>query len=820
MDGAGLAGRETGGERAVCRGGRSGYGAGMKFTLPWLKDHLDTVADVGAVAEAMTLAGLEVEGVENPADALAQFTVAKVVSAEKHPDADKLQVCEVDTVDGRKTIVCGAPNARAPMTVAYAPMGAYIPGADFSLDKKPRKIRGVESSGMMCSGAELGLNTDADGILDLDSALEVGMPVAEAMGLDAPVIDFEVTPNRPDWLGVSYIARDLAAAGVGAYAPKAVEAEPAAFDNDFEVKLETEACPVFAYRVVRGVKNGASPEWLAERLRAIGMRPISALVDITNYITVDRARPLHFYDLTKVQGAITVRMGAGENFAALDDKSYEAGAEDVVIADGSGVLGLGGIVGGELTGVDESTTDILIECAVFDPLTIRRSAKRLGVNSDAKYRFERGVDSGFVMDGVELATRMVVDICGGEASDVKVAGAVPDAPASIAFDPKRVGELTGLSLSGADMELILTKLGFTVARGDVWTVAVPTWRRDCTESADLVEEIARIHGYHNLEAVSLPALPGRREPTATVVQNRTRHGRRALALRGLSEAVTWSFCDTAEAALFGGGGEALRVANPISAELATLRPSALVHLVSAGQRAADRGYPGAALFELGPVFAGQEPGDQRLSLAGMRRVEARRDWQGESAPDAFGAKADAQAALAAMGIAVENLQIGEATGPYWHPGRSGRFQMGPKLGLAEFGELHPAVLKAMGVSGRVVAFEVWPEAVPVKKVKAGAGKTRAALALSDLMPVHRDFAFVVGEGVAADAVIRAARGADKQLLTDVSLFDEFHMGEGMRSLALDVELTPRDATLTDAEIEAVSAKIVEKVAKVGGTLRS
>ena len=790
----------------------------MKFTLSWLKDHLETDADVDAVVEAMTLAGLEVEGVENPADALSEFTVARVVSAEKHPDADKLRVCEVDTVDGRRTIVCGAPNARADMTVAYAPLGAYIPGADFSLDRKPRKIRGVESSGMMCSASELGLGSDHDGIMDLDASLEVGTPIAEALGLDEPVIDFEVTPNRPDWLGVSYIARDLAAAGVGTYAPRPVEAVEPGFDNPARVAVETDACPAFAYRVVRGVANGESPQWLKDRLAAIGLRPISALVDITNYITVDRARPLHFYDLDKLSGGIAVRMGKDEEFAALDDRTYAAGPEDVAITDESGILGLGGIVGGESTGVDAGTTSILIESAVFDPLTIRRTAKRLGVNSDAKYRFERGIDTGFVVDGVELATRMVLDLCGGEASTVEVAGEIPAPPADISFDPALVTRLTGLDLPDARVEAILSDLGFTVAKGDPWTVGVPTWRRDCTEGADLVEEIARIHGYHELEAVSLPPLPGRREPTATLTQNRTRLARRALAQAGLSEAVTWSFVDEADARAFGADAP-VRIGNPISSDLGVMRPSALVHLLHAGQRASDRGYPGAALFELGPVFSGQSPEDQRLCLAGMRRAEARRDWRGDHTPDALTAKSDALAALAAMGANTANLQIADASAPYWHPGRSGRLQMGPKNVLAEFGELHPGVLAELGIGVRVVAFEVWPEALPAPRRKS-ASKSKGALALSDLMPVHRDFAFTVGEDVSADALIRAARGADKALITDVRLFDVYEGLEGgRRSLAIDVELTPSEATLTDAEIEAVSAKIVKKVEAAGGELR-
>ena len=524
----------------------------MKFTLSWLKEHLDTDATIDQVVEAMTLAGLEVEEVENRAEKLKAFSIAKVLTAEKHPDADKLKVCTVDTRDGVKTIVCGAPNARADMTVAYAPMGAYIPGADFSLDKKPRKIRGVESSGMMCSSKELDCGEDSDGIMDLDAGLEMGTPLADALDLNDPVIDFEVTPNRPDWLGVDNIARDLAAVGLGTLKTKAIKPVKSSFPCPVKITTDVpKACPTFVGRVVKGVKNGPSPDWLQNQLKAIGLRPISALVDITNFITYDRARPLHFYDVAKLKGGITVRMGNDEKFDALDDKAYTATSDDVVITDDSGILGLGGIVGGTTTGCDENTTEILIEAAYFDPLTIRRSAKRLGVNSDAKYRFERGVDTGFLMGGIELATQMVLDICGGEASDVVVAGDIPTPPPSIKFDTSLNQRLTGLTLSDKEMSKILTDLGFTV--GKDWTVEVPTWRRDATEGADLVEEIARIHGFHNLEAVSLPPLPGRREPTATLTQNRTRLARRALAARGLSEAITWSFVLQDHAKVFGGG---------------------------------------------------------------------------------------------------------------------------------------------------------------------------------------------------------------------------------------------------------------------------
>ena len=792
----------------------------MKFTLSWLKRHLKTEATIEQVAEAMTLAGLEVEEIENPAEKLEAFSIAKVLTAEKHPDADKLRVCTVDTRDGVKTIVCGAPNARADMTVAYAPIGAYIPGLDFSLDKKPRKIRGVESSGMMCSAKELECGEDADGIMDLDNGLELGTPLADALGLNDPVIDFEVTPNRPDWLGVNSIARDLAAVGLGQLITPAIETIKGTFPCEQEIIIEDlDGCPAFVGRVIRGVKNGPSPKWLQDQLKAIGLRPISALVDITNFITYDRARPLHFYDLNKVKGAITVRRSKGEAFAALDDKSYTATDADIAITDDSGILGLGGIVGGVTTGCDENTTDILIESAYFDPLTIRRSAKRLGVNSDAKYRFERGVDTGGLIDGAELATRMVLEICGGEASEIVVAGDIPAAPAAIKFDTALNERLTGLKLSEKDMSKILTDLGFTV--GKDWTVTVPSFRRDATEGADLVEEIARIHGFHNLEAVSLPPLPGRREPTATLTQNRTRLARRALAGCGLSEAVTWSFVLKDHAEVFDGGQAALALDNPISEELNWMRPSALIHMLLAGQRSANQGYPGAALFELGPIFRGTAPEDQSLSLAGMRRAESPRDWAGAQEITALTAKADAIAALAAMGANTDNLQVMEAVGSYWHPGRSASLRLGPKNVLASFGELHPRALKSLGIEGRVVAFEIAPDNIPAPRKKS-ASKAKKALTLSDLMPVHRDFAFIVDEAVKSGDILKAAKGADKQLITNVSLFDVYRgkgVDEGQKSLAIDVTLTPKDATLTDTDIEAVSAKIVEKVMKAGGRLR-
>ena len=797
----------------------------MKFSLSWLKDHLDTDADIEAVAKAMTLAGLEVEEIIDPAAQLAAFSIAKVKTAVKHPDADKLKVCTVETVDGEMQIVCGAPNARAGMTVAYAPMGAYIPGADFSLDKKPRKIRGIESSGMMCSSTELNLGDDSDGIMDLDAGLSMGAPLSEALGLNDPVIDFEVTPNRPDWLGVDNIARDLAATGLGTLISKTPAPVKGSFPCPVKIEIDApDACPVFAGRVVRGLKNGPSPKWLSDKLKAIGLRPINALVDVTNYLSYDRARPLHVYDAAKLSGPIRARLGSGEAFVALDDKTYEAGDTDCVIADDSGALGLGGIMGGASTGCTEATTDVFIESAYFDPLTIRKTAKRLGINSDAKYRFERGVDTGFVVGGLDMATQIILDICGGEASEIAVAGALPALPADIEFDPARVEKLTGMTVGHDRIAEILTTLGFTVDNAKTpWTVGVPTSRRDCTMAADLVEEVARIAGFDKLPATSLPRLPGRREPLLTHAQNNLRLARRALAQRGLFEAITWSFCLSDHAKLFGGGEQpSIVLTNPISSDLDVMRPSALIHLLLAGQRSANQGYPAAALFESGPVYMSDDPkAGQRATIAGMRRAETVRDYTGDSAPDAFTVKADALAALAAMGANVDNLQIVKAASPWFHPGRSGRLQMGPKKILAEFGQLHPGILAKMGIDAPVMGFEIWPGEIPAPRKKS-ASKSKAALKLSEFMPVHRDFAFIVADDVPAGNILKAAKGADKALITDVALFDIYRgkgVEDGHKSLAIDVTITPSAGTLTDKEIEAVSDKILTQVAKAGGVLR-
>lgn len=794
----------------------------MKFTQSWLNDHLDTDLTLDELDEAMTMAGLEIEEIDNPAAKLADFTVAHVKDAQPHPDADRLRVCTVDTVDGEKQIVCGAPNARAGMTAIYAPLGAYIPGLDFALDKKPRKIRGVESHGMLCSTKELEAGEDHDGIADLKGDWAVGAPAAEALGLDDAVIDFEVTPNRPDWLGVYGIARDLAAAGIGTL--KTGPVEPVTGEGECPVAIELdwpEACPVFAGRVIRGVKNGPSPAWLQQRLIAIGLRPINFLVDVTNYISYDRARPLHVYDLAKIGPVIRARKGAGkaDAFEALDGKTYEPAEHHCVIADDERCLGLGGVMGGEYSGCTAETVDVFIESAWFDPGITRITARETGIESDAKYRFERGVDPESVRDGIELATALILEYAGGAPSEVTVAGEAPARNDDIALVPSRVERLLGLKLTDDRIEEILESLGFGVSRGDVWTVSVPSWRRDATQEADLIEEIARIAGYDNLPTTAFGRPAGERfEAPATVMQNRVRAARRAAALAGYDEAISWSFCRHDEAALFGGVGEGLKLANPISSELDVMRPSALIHLIKSVQRSADRGVEDARYFEAGPIYLNDAPEGQRTVVAGARRVIAGRDWRGAETPDVFDIKADLETILAAVG-APANLQITADAREWWHPGRSGLLRLGKTM-IAEFGEIHPRVLKALDIDGRVLAFEAVLDAVPTPKKKAL--KARPALDLPELNPVKRDFAFLAPSDLPAANLLKAVRGADKQLIADATLFDVYAgqgVPEGQVSLAVEAVIQPREKTLTDKEIEQISAKVVAAAEKAGAQLR-
>jgi phenylalanyl-tRNA synthetase beta chain len=795
----------------------------MKFTLSWLKEHLETDATVDQVVDAMTMAGLEVEHVENPAAKLAAFSVAKVLEAVQHPNADRLRVCQVETVDGMKEIVCGAPNARAGLTTIYAPLGAYVPGSGITLEARP--VRGVVSNGMLCSGRELEVDSEADGIVELPDSLAVGVSAAEAFGLEA-VIDFEVTPNRPDWLGVVGIARDLAAAGVGALNDPSVAPVPGKGQTSLEIRVDGDACPVFAGRLIRGVRNGPSPAWLQRKLTAVGLRPISALVDITNLMSYDRCRPLHVYDAAKLSGGfIEARLGkAGEKLEALDGKTYEAGPEVCVIADGSGAVGLGGVMGGESTKVSETTTDVFVESAYFDPIRTAQTGRALGITSDAQYRFARGVDTGFVVDGLEMATRLILDLCGGEPCDIRVGGHAPAPPSAFEFDHAYVKKLSGLDVPSTRIDAILTALGFQV-RGEM--VTPPTWRRDVDGKADLVEEVARIEGFGALPAEPLPETQRPAGGVLTVRQTRMRNARRAMAARGYQEAVTWSFMRTAWAQMFGGGDAKLRLTNPIASDLDCMRPSILPNLIEAAARNARQGFADAALFEVGPTFKGDQPGDQLTIVAALVAPHPARSWAGDKSDPLFALKADLMALLEEMG-APPNLQIvqggqaGGQTSPWWHPGRSARLQLGPKTVVAEFGELHPRVLKDLDAEGPMLAFELDLGAIPEPKRKAT--KTKPALTLSPLMPLGRDFAFLVDLSVPAGELVRPILGVDKALIADARVFDVYQgkgVPDGQKSVAVEVTVQPTEKTLTDSEIEALSARIVAAAEKaVGAKLRS
>jgi len=807
----------------------------MKFTLSWLKDHLDTSASLDEIVETLTRIGLEVEGVEDKAKALAPYKVAYVISAVQHPNADRLRVCMVDTGEGEPIqVVCGAPNARTGMKSVFAPPGTYIPGKNITLGVGT--IRGVESKGMLCSGSELEISDDHDGIIDLPEDAPVGQPYAAYAGLDDPVIEINLTPNRPDCTSIHGIARDLAAAGLGTLKGDAIApvqgrgACPVSVTLDFAPGDE-KLCPAFALRLVRGVKNGPSPDWMQRRLLAIGLRPINALVDITNYITFDRGRPLHVFDLKKVKGNLTVRRAKeGEEVLALDTRTYKLDPSIVVIADDNGVESIGGIMGGEHSGSDETTTDVLIESALWDPLNIAQTGRKLGIITDARYRFERGVDPAFTVPGLDLATQMVVDLCGGEPTEAVIAGKVPEDKRVIEFPWSEVPRLSGLDVPPAEAEATLKKLGFSVqGSGERISVTPPSWRPDVEGKADLVEEVVRIAGLDRIEPKPLPRLEDAvAKPILTLIQKRTRLARRALAVRGLVEAVTWSFIARDEAELFGGGDGRLALANPIASELSDMRPSLLPGLLKAAQRNADRGFGDVALFEVGQTFASDEPEGQSVKAAAVRRGMARaegvgRHWDGGAqSVDAFDAKADVLALLAALGIPAGGLQI-VAGGPAWfHPGRSGTLQFGPKNVVGAFGEVHPKVLKALDLKGPLVAFELNLNALPPPKAKPTRMKPK--LTLPDFQPLTRDFAFVVGRDVAAGDIVKAAQGAERGLIVGVDVFDVYE-GTGIdpdkKSVAIAVTLQPTEKTLTDVEIEAVSAKIVGEVSKkTGAVLRS
>ncbi|TNC74099.1 phenylalanine--tRNA ligase subunit beta [Rubellimicrobium roseum] len=798
----------------------------MKLTLSWLRDHLDTTASVPELAEALTDLGLEVEGIHDPAAQLRAFSVAKVLDAQQHPNADKLRVCQVETDDGVKQIVCGAPNARAGITVVLAKPGTYVPGIDTTIGVG--KIRGVESFGMMASERELELSDEHNGIIELPSG-EVGQSFADWLGANDParvdpVIEIKITPNRPDALGLRGVARDLAARGLGTLKPLPAVAVEGTYDNPVPITLDPAldgGCPLFAARLIRGVTNGPSPDWLQARLRAIGLRPISFLVDVTNFFTFDLNRPLHVFDADKIAGGLTVRPAReGETLVALDGKTYTLAEGQMVIADDTGPQSLAGIMGGEETGVTEGTTNVLVESALWDPIRIAATGRAQKIVSDARYRFERGVDPAFAEEGLDRAVAMILSVAGGEASHRTTAGSVSDTSRAYRFDPDRLRTLVGLDLPAEDQRRILEALGFRV-EGE--SAHIPSWRPDVQGDADIVEEVARVASLTRLQGVPLaakgPAIP---KPVLTPAQVRLGAAKRTMASLGYNECVTYAFIDRPSAALFGGGDEARRIGNPIASDLSDLRPSLLPGLLRAAARNQARGFGDVALFEASESFTGGDPGEQRAEVAGLLVGRAHaKGVHGAARPyDVFDAKADLEALLSTLG-APARLQIRRDGAAWWHPGRHGVVTLGPKTVLAEFGELHSRVLKALDVKGPAVAFVLWPDAIPQPR---SAGRARPRLETSDFQAVERDFAFVVDAKVEAQALVQAALGADKALITEVRVFDAFQGGslpEGRKSLALTVRLQPKAATLTEVEIEQVSARIVDKVSKAtGATLRT
>lgn len=796
----------------------------MKFTLSWLKTHLDTQASVAEISEVLTDLGLEVEGIENPIKKLSNFTIGYVESAEKHPDADKLKICQVNTKDGLTQIICGAPNARAGITVVIASPGTYVPGLDITIGVG--KIRGVESFGMMCSEHEMELSDEHDGIIELPSG-EVGQTFSDWLAKNDPskvdpVIEIAITPNRPDALGIRGIARDLAARGLGKMKPSDVEIVPATFQSNLSVSIDADTldgCAVFTGRLIKGLTNGPSPAWLQNQLRAIGLRPISFLVDVTNFFTYDQNRPLHVFDADKVAGDLRVhRAVGGETITALDDKDYTLQAGQMVISDDNGAQSIAGIMGGVDTGCTEDTVNVFVESAYWDPVQIAYAGRALKINSDARYRFERGVDPSFTPEGLEHAVRMIVDHAGGEASQLIVAGQVPDVSRAYKLDAKRVISLVGMDIPESTQRQTLTALGFRL-EGNM--AHVPSWRPDVQGEADLVEEVARIASLTKLVGKPLPRIPGVPKPVLTPMQRRSSAARRTAAALGYNECVTYSFIDAQAASLFGGGDDATMLENPISTDMSHMRPGLLPGLLRAASRNQARGFADMALFEVGHAFQGGEPGEQHLQVAGILIGRTGpKDVLGESrVVDVYDAKADAEAILSAIGAPakVQVLRGGEA---WWHPGRHGRICLGPKKIMGVFGEIHPKILREMDIKGPAVAFTLYPDEIPLPKKKTIA---RPALKVTDLQAVERDFAFVVDVNVEALTLVNAAAGADKALITDVRIFDEFiggSLGEGKKSLAVTVRLQPTEATLKDKEIEAVAAKIVEKVRKAtGGVLR-
>ena len=797
----------------------------MKFILSWLKEHLETDADARTLAETLTLIGLEVESLEDRGAALKDFIVGYVVSAEKHPNADKLKLCMVETGNGIVQVVCGAPNAHTGMKGVFAPPGTVIPASGDAL--KISSIRGVESRGMLCSERELLLSEEHQGIIELKTDLAAGAPAARALGLADPLFDVAITPNRGDCTSVAGIARDLAAAGIGKLKTPTISPVRGQIASPFTISLNfakgaENACPIFAGRLIRNVGNRASPAWLQARLRAIGLRPISALVDVTNFVANDRGRPLHVFDADKLKGNMQARLARdGEIVKALDGRAYDLDPETIVIADESRALSIAGIMGGEETGCTEDTRNVFIESAWFDPQRIAASGRKLGIQSDARYRFERGTDPEFVVPGLELATKLILDFCGGEPAETVVAGAVPARRKHIAFSPKDVRRLAGIQLPDDLIRGVLVSLGFAIKGDRAMRVTAPSWRGDIEGPADLVEEVVRIHGIDNVAAQPMPRPHAVARPVLTPAQKRMRAARRTLAARGFNETIAYAFIPRAHAALFGGGDEVRQLENPISADMDALRPSVLPSLLAAAQRNAARGFADQFLFEIGAQFESGVPGEQATAAAGIRVGGAVRSWTRDAhTADAFDVKADMLAVVEAAMAAPMTAPVKSGAPAWYHPGRSGALALGSKV-IAWFGELHPSVLAAFDLKGPASAFEIFLDAIPESKAKTHA---RPLFQPSPFPAVERDFAFVVDAKVTAEEIVRAARNAERMLIERVNVFDVYEgagVPEGKKSLAIALRLQPKDRSLTDAEIDSVSEKVVAGAGKAtGGTLRT
>jgi phenylalanyl-tRNA synthetase beta chain len=805
----------------------------MKFTLDWLLEHLDTDASATEIGETLTKVGLELEGMEDQGKALSAFVTAHIVSAEQHPNADKLRVCKVDAGTGELIdVVCGAPNARTGLKSVFAFPGTYIPGKDMTIGKG--NIRGQVSNGMLCSNAELELSNDHDGIIELPEDAPVGIKYVDYAGINGVVYDISITPNRGDATGVYGVARDLAAFGLGTLKTTDMSPVPskglspiAPLPQLFSAD-EPKAIRKFAGRYLKGIKNGPSPAWLQQRLRAVGLRPINTIVDITNLVSLGWGRPLHAYDADKLNGQPVLRNARNEAFDALDNKVYTLDETMTVIADDTGPLCLGGIMGGIRSGVTDETTNVFMECASWDPELVARTGRKTGIVSDARYRLERNVDPALTEPGLQLATRLVLQLCGGEPLEPAISGEDVYPNTSVQFPLSEIRRLTGLDVEPMIVTAILSRLGFEMTgKGDTFTVKVPSWRPDVTQKADLVEEVMRMVGVDNVPVEPLPRLAHVAPRMLTNIQNRRRIARRALAARGLDEAVTWSFISHDEATRFGGGQESLQLANAIASDMTDMRPSLLPGLLAAARRNANRGTSDLALFEVGQVFLSDAPEGQHTYASGIRTGTERlggsgRHWSGKAqSVGVFDAKADLGAVLDALGYDIDKVQLFAEPAPWSHPGRGGRVAQGPKT-LGWFGELHPAWAAELDIDFPVAAFELDLDALPEPRKKPT--KTKPALDLSALMPLTRDFAFVVDKAVTAGAILKAARGADKALIKDVNVFDVFegsHVGEGKKSVAIEVTIQPSDKTLTDEDIDKVSAAVVAAVTKTsGGVLRT